>query len=261
MKLAFERGADGVEFDVQRSKDGAIFLLHDSTLRRTADPTCPTSLLERGCSQEEYLTMLDIDVSELSYEAFIRHVPVGVWRPSEGLQEEVQYPCLMTEVMSILPKGKYVLCEVKGGDQASAKAVAQLVEEQGWTSEQLKFIGFDLELMIELKNDLTQRCLDYVPVIFLKDVVSEQDAIDTVKVAHQAGLDGVDFQADADMVTAKVVDAALFSGLCIGVWVWDVLPLSDTVETASVLRDIGVQFYTSDLPSSMCRWMTEDALN
>src|SRR5690606_10078405 len=36
---AVELGADGVEFDIRHSKDGVPFLLHDSKLKRVADPT------------------------------------------------------------------------------------------------------------------------------------------------------------------------------------------------------------------------------
>ena len=36
-ELALEQGADGVEFDVQLSKDGAVVLVHDDTLDRTTD--------------------------------------------------------------------------------------------------------------------------------------------------------------------------------------------------------------------------------
>src|SRR5687768_5538366 len=35
-KKAIESGADGVEFDVQLSKDGVLMVIHDATLTRTA---------------------------------------------------------------------------------------------------------------------------------------------------------------------------------------------------------------------------------
>ncbi len=36
-KLAYEMGADGIEFDVQMSKDGYVVVIHDETLDRTSD--------------------------------------------------------------------------------------------------------------------------------------------------------------------------------------------------------------------------------
>ena len=51
--LAFERaieaGADGIEFDLQMSKDGALVIIHDETLERTTDGTgnvCDYTLAE-----------------------------------------------------------------------------------------------------------------------------------------------------------------------------------------------------------------------
>ena len=37
IEFAVEQGADGIEFDVQLSKDGAVVLMHDETLERTTD--------------------------------------------------------------------------------------------------------------------------------------------------------------------------------------------------------------------------------
>lgn len=37
LKLAIEQGADGVEFDVQRTVDGHIVLVHDETINRTSN--------------------------------------------------------------------------------------------------------------------------------------------------------------------------------------------------------------------------------
>lgn len=37
LRLALQRGADGVEFDVYRAKDGELVLMHDKTLVRTTD--------------------------------------------------------------------------------------------------------------------------------------------------------------------------------------------------------------------------------
>lgn len=37
LKLAIEQGADGVEFDVQRTVDGHVVLIHDETINRTSN--------------------------------------------------------------------------------------------------------------------------------------------------------------------------------------------------------------------------------
>ena len=41
--LAFELGAEGIECDVQRSRDGRLVIIHDSTVDRTTDGTGPVA--------------------------------------------------------------------------------------------------------------------------------------------------------------------------------------------------------------------------
>lgn len=246
LKLAFAQGAAGVEYDIQKSADGELFLLHDDTLRRTASICRPVAL--QHMTQEEYELALDKNVSELSYHDFIRHVDVGLWK---GACYEGESPCLMTEAMAAIPDGCFCLCEVKGGDQETAQAVTVLTRDRGWTAQQLTFIGFDLEVMKDIKASLIGYGLSSIDVIFVQEGKDEGRAMEQVRVAKEAGLDGVDFEADPRVVTPDVVRLAAELGLMMGVWVWDQLPLSDTSPTASQLELHGVDFFTSDLPPDM----------
>lgn len=251
LSLAFRQGACGVEFDIQKSSDGELFLLHDDTLRRTAAPGCPCTL--EGLSQEEYEVMLDQDISQLSYRDFIRHVDVGTWKLAEYAGER---PCLMTDAMATLPAGCFALCEVKGGDKATAHAVTTLAKEKGWTGDQLTFIGFDLELMTEIKQRLLELDMGAISVIYVQDAYDEEKAMEVIRLAKAAGLDGVDFEADLSVVTPAVVSLAAASGLQTGVWVWpSQLPKSDTHPTAAELERCGVNFFTTDLPPAMQDWI------
>mmetsp|Transcript_122838 Transcript_122838/g.306821 ORF Transcript_122838/g.306821 Transcript_122838/m.306821 type:complete len:401 (+) Transcript_122838:13-1215(+) len=252
MDLAFKHGAQGVEFDIQRSLDGEIFLLHDDTLRRTAAIDCPDELQRSGAlTQQEYESMLDRDISQLSYKGFIRHVDVGSWKDTVYAN---QRPPLMTDVMAQVPDGCFALCEVKGGDLATATAVVSLVAEQGWTADKLRFIGFDLELMTELKRLLVERGLE-ISVILLQDLYSPSEAEHYISRAVECGLDGVDFEAETFVVTPEVVRQAKDKGLQLGVWVWDKLPDSDTAVNVAAFEGLGVDFFTSDLPPEVRSWM------
>jgi len=193
LKLAFRQGAKGVEFDIQRSKDGEVFLLHDSTLRRTATQECPD-----GFSQEEYNSVLDKNVCELNYWDCISRMDVGGRKGAEYVGERC---CLMEEAMATLPSGCFALCEVKGGDVATAKAVATLVKAKEWTGESLVFIGFDLKVMKELKATLVEQGQESIKVILVSEARSEGVALEAIGVAKCAGLDGVDFEADTAVVT------------------------------------------------------------
>jgi len=247
MELAFRQGAKGVEFDVQLSRDGEVFLLHDDTLRRTAAPQCPA-----GISAEEYESVLDTDVSRLDYWETIRHVDVGSWKSAAFGGEKC---CLMEEAMATLPPGGFALCEVKGGDTATAKAVADLTKSKGWGADKLTFIGADPQVMAELKALLREQGLGDIKVILVVEAFSEVAALAGIVTAKGLGLDGIDFEADTTVVTAKVVRAARAEALEIGVWVWSILPKSDTPPTADRMELLGIDFFTSDLPPAMCEWM------
>merc|ERR1719167_978423 len=250
------QGAQGVEFDIQRSQEGELFLLHDDTLRRTACARCPEELRNHGeLSQEEYDQMLDRDVSTLSYWDFIRHVDVGSWKDTVF---SGQRPCLFSEAMEQLPTGHFALCEIKSGDVATANDIAALVQEQGWRGDRLVLIGFDLEVMAEVKHQLVAQGCGDVPVISVLEAPSAEAAKQHVDVAKKAGLDGVDFQADPSIVTPAVIEAAASQDMHIGVWVWkERLPQGgDTAENITTFRDRGITFFTSDLPAEVCEWMT-----
>lgn len=245
MKLAFQQGARGIEFDIQVSKDGQVFLLHDNTLLRTASKKCPDKLQADGMSQEAYVQLLGQDVSTLDYDAFIKHVDVGSWKGScfSGARAS-----LMTEVMAAIPAGSYALCEIKGGDLAAAEAVTRLVRDQGWGADVLSFIGFDLSVMAETKRLLTEYGLAAMRVFIVKDVNSEEEAFQVIAQAQTNSLDGIDFQADLAIVTETVVAASRAAGLQIGVWVWDELPDSDTASTVDGFVELGIDFFTSNMP-------------
>merc|ERR1719188_2682640 len=123
-------------------------------MTRTACRDCPPALRETGMTQEDYAQTTARDVSSPHYHDFVKHVDVGSWK-DPVLYSQVKPP-LMSEVMDIVPAGCFALCEVKGGDRSTAAALAELVTKHAWGPEQLVFIGFDLEVMTELKQHLVR---------------------------------------------------------------------------------------------------------
>merc|ERR1712196_749289 len=123
-----------------------------------------------------------------------------------------------------------------------------MVQDQDWTSDKLRFIGFDLDVMTRIKNLLKDVGLDGFHVIYVQTAEGEEKALVDIAKAADNGLDGVDFEANPAVVTSTVVSEARKQKLLIGVWVWKNLPYSDTKETAEVLEQLGINFFTSDLP-------------
>ena len=67
-------------------------------------------------------------------------------------------------------------------------------------------------------------------------------------------LDGIDFQADASIVTPEVCMTAHAAGLQVAVWVTSQLPFCDTMASWQKLRDNGIDIFTSDLPPEIIDW-------
>lgn len=205
MQLAFEIGADGVEWDIYKSADGELFVLHDSTLHRTASPTCPDALCGStdGMSQTEYKDLLTQNVQTLSYKDFIQYVDVGAWKASE--YAGVRSPRL-SEVMREVHSGKYALCEIKGSSSGTAQAVVELTAAEGWSEDRIRFIGFSYDLMKEIKGSLLSRGFGH-NVYYIRSVKSELQAFEAIASASAGGLDGVDFNS-VGSVTDAVARAA-----------------------------------------------------
>lgn len=249
IKMAFKDGAVGAEFDIQKSKDGKLFVLHDDTLERTANPQCPKSLCGK-MTQKEYTANLKKDISELSYVDFIRHVDVGSWKDKKYAD---QTPPLMKDVMALVPKGKFVLCEVKGGDIKTADEVVAQTKEHGWKKEVLRFIGFDDKVMSRISSLLAKEKLKGYDIIYVQDAYKEDKALKDIEKAKKLGFTGVDFEASTNVATPKVVEAAHKAGLIIGVWVWKDLKDSDTAKNVDAFNKYTdkLDFFTSDLPDDV----------
>lgn len=253
-RLAFEQGADGVEFDVLMSADGEVFLLHDSTLRKTAGGSCPRELCVDGnMTESEYSSMLDRDVATLSYWNFIRYVEVGSWKGAEYAGER---PALLREAMAEIPTGKLVLCELKGSSAEAGRAVVQLAATEGWSPSTFKVIGFDLGLMAQIKRDFVARGMQN-KVWFLKSAWFPWTARSAISDAQSNGLDGVNWMALSIAVSTSVVSAAKAANLEVGVWISKSLPFvdMDTPSNAATMEGRGVDVFTSDLATTMVEWV------
>jgi glycerophosphoryl diester phosphodiesterase len=70
VEWAFAHGADGVEMDLQQTKDGTVVVLHDDSLARTATDTAKSS--------DEFAHICKTPVSELQWGE-IKDVDIGLF--------------------------------------------------------------------------------------------------------------------------------------------------------------------------------------
>jgi len=253
-RVAFEQGADGVEFDVHLSGDGVIFLLHDYTLSKTASKTCPETLcFEGGMSQSEYLAKLEQQVSTLSYVDFIRHVDVG---SSKGPEWSAERPATLVEAMRAIPDNKFALCELKGSSTQLAFELASLVTQEGWPASKFHVIGFSLEAMVEVKRHLVEQGRRDHMVWWVKVARNDNEALADIETTVAAGLDGIDLLGGTKGMK-DVVHVAKSRGLEVAVWVSAKVPWSDTVENVERMVDSDVDIFTSNIPPPIQKWILD----
>ena len=105
-RLAWQRGADGIEGDFYLTADGEIVCLHDSDTGRTGD---------------RKLFVGQATLAEL------RKVDVGAWRGEKFRGERIP---TLAEVLSVVPAGKKIFVEVKSGPQILAALKRDLVRSR-----------------------------------------------------------------------------------------------------------------------------------
>jgi len=234
---AFSFGAHGAEFDLQRTADGRVVLLHDDTLERTG-----------WVPEQAAPHLLHSPISELHFEA-LANVDVGRWKSSEYAGEKL---CPFETALELLDhdKGREYLVEVKGGDYDMVPVLQSCMRAAGHVdrplSSQVIWIGFDLGLMAALKEAFP----DYrvLHILSVEQCQSHERVLQAVAAVHDAGLDGVDFPALVDIIDGRVVEACRKRNLATAVWVSKSIPGCDTATSYQAMRKAGIDMFTSDLP-------------
>ena len=304
IKRAFERGAAGAEFDLQRSADGALVVLHDDTLQRTAKFQAWSSTMPNSSSYEneaEYLSLLstpvdqlplskinsvivgneDTDTAALLFDALkvlheaTNNAALQMKAAASDLSRAAEDPLSRQQVSASLYPQPFFLAELKGGDIRCVPLAAQVILEAcgdfgeskggsgrdavevaaplgGLRREQIKWIGFDIEVMKEAK-----RLMPLHESYHVSHPFTVESALEIIDEASEAGLDGVDFFATPDAVTKEVVATAHAKGLKVIVWEWGRYPDSDLPERWGAMASNGVDIFTSSMPAALDEWSME----
>jgi glycerophosphoryl diester phosphodiesterase len=238
----------GVECDMQLLRDGTIVVLHDDTLRRTADHAV----------NAPHVALFDTAVNELSWDE-LREVDVGAWKDAKWTGERMLPVGDFFGLIAGSP-GAAALVELKGGDQAMvepAVAAAKVaLKEGGLAAESIWWISFDLALVAAMKKALPQTSAWHVAHVTAEQ--GEAKCLELIAAAQQAGIDGVDFAALPDVITPAVFEAAETAGVGVGVWVSSGLGKAngpvDTAANCELFSERGAVFFTSDLPADVWAW-------
>ncbi len=198
-------GADGIEFDVRRSRDSVPVVIHDATLRRTG--------------------LVANAVGDLTAEE-LQHVNVGKWfyrtRPAlkrEHLDERL--PTLAQVLQQYSDSHALLYLEIKGEPdegQSLAVEISRLIAHSK-ISDRTIVLSFDLSVLANFKR-MNPRIR--TGALFEPRLSHPLSAIPRSKIIDLAVASGAnEIALHYSLVSRKLVEAARQSGLNVVVWTVD----------------------------------------
>ena len=217
-RLAFEQGADGIEADFFLTADGRIVAIHDPTTRRTC----------AGADREVCRCTL----------AELQELDAGTWKDPKFSAERIP---TIEQVLELLPAEKTFLIEIKCGPEILA-TLADVLRRSAVKPEQLRIMCFDQEVVRQAKV-----LMPHIKAYWLVEYQSSgrrwEPSLETVLAACRAlGVDGVDTDANPEVMTKDFVAALHSAGLDVSAWT------IDDPARAATLAAAGVQFITTNRP-------------
>jgi glycerophosphoryl diester phosphodiesterase len=210
--LAFDLGADAIEFDVQRSSDGQLVVIHDDTLDRTTDGHGP--------------------VRQTTFAA-LRSLNAGVrWNTPQRV------PTLAEMFDLVGTRGAAMNLEVKANSTEDALATAEIVlasltELGEQMRARLLVSSFELDAVAWLKSRLPWL---RVAALFTGAQWRREDMI-----AHALDLGAEALHPNLRLVTPDLIERAHVAGLGVNVWT------ANRWSTIRKLLALGVDGIFSDL--------------
>ena len=223
INLAWERGADAVEIDVQLSKDKKIVVIHDVNTKRTG---------------KRNKLVIDQTLNEL------KELDVGIHKDIRWRGEKIP---TLTEVLATVPNNKKLVIELKCGSEIIG-ILKDEIGNSGLIADQIDIIGFDLSAVAKTKQALPKHKilwlveLDYsfISKIFHPSV----DKLITKTLENN--LDGLDVRA-GKMINKEFVQKVKSKDLMLYVWV-----VNDPGK-AKKLKSYGIDGVTTD----RAQWLKE----
>ncbi len=223
VRLAWAQHADAVEVDVRLTRDGRLAVIHDPDTRRVA-----------GRAQVVAASTL----AEL--QAFAVHGSGDARFAGERI------PAL-EEVLALVPAGKRVFVELKGGPEGAAelrRCVGRALRDQPvpLAPEQIAIIAFELATAIAAKLALPLH-----EVCWLVEAGGATPAATLEEIgrtALDAGLDGIDVDAAWPLDAAIVQRLQQKRGGAFKIYVWTV----DDASQARGLAAAGIAGLTTNRP-------------
>jgi glycerophosphoryl diester phosphodiesterase len=217
LELAWQQQADAAEIDVHLCKSGEIVVMHDANTLRTT-----------GVGGEIAARTLPE----------LRALDAGVWKSRQFAGEPIP---TLDEVLQGVPPGKRLFIEIKSKTPAILAPLRASLQCAGVLPEQITLIGFDYDLMKEVKAALPQ-----TGVLWLSGTPGAASLDEMIALCRSADFAGLDLSwrwpLDGTGVR-QLRDAGL------QLFVWTV----DEAEVARHLAALGVDGITTNRPA----WLRE----
>lgn len=206
---ALELGCDGVEFDVHRTKDGHLVVIHDAVLGRTTNG--------KGFVREMTL-------------AELQALDAGSWKGAQYTGEKIP---TLRELIAGTPASFQLFLELKAGSihyPGIERDVLQVIREEG-ARGRVQISSFDHKALQQIRE------LD--PDIGL-GMLSSENLVDPVGMARAIGATAL--HPNWEWVTPGLVQAAHTAGLQVNTWT---VNLPQAIE---LMKYCGVDGIMSDFP-------------
>jgi len=229
--LALRDGADGLEFDVRLSRDGVPVVIHDTTLRRTAN-------------RRERVSSMTV--------AELENVDVGSWfnrrfrgRARDEYSRE-RLPSLEQLFAAVKGNSAWLYLELKSDGMANPQLVTRVAEliNSYKFRERVIIESFTLE-NLQIVKRLDRRIKTAALFEPRREPISLLRGSRLIKRALAVGADQIAFHHSA--ASQRTVSAACEAGLVVVVW---------TVDTPSWIRRarrLGIKALITNRPAEMLR--------
>jgi glycerophosphoryl diester phosphodiesterase len=130
-RIAWDKGADGIEADFRLTADGRIVCIHDATTGRTANS--------------------DLNIAESTLSE-LRRLDAGLWK---GTQWSGAVIPTLDEVLTARPGNSWFFIEIKSGAEIIDPLKAVL-KRSGASPERIRLLSFSAPLIADIKQRLPE---------------------------------------------------------------------------------------------------------
>ncbi len=181
-RLAWERGADGIEGDFYLSSDGRVVCIHDKDTERVAGV--------------KYM------VAETTFDE-LRKLDVGAWKAEKWRGEKIP---TLEEVLATVPPNKKIFIELKVGPEI-ADPIVKILSTSSLKPKQVVFISFNDKTIAALEKRLPHYRSHWLTGYKQDEQGTWKPSAKRVsETVHRIGADGLGSNANLEFVDQVFVE-------------------------------------------------------